>query len=149
MGRFPGGSNMNAGAVFNPPFEPGFLLDSWLNANACLTGVTAEVESGFFGVVNCGMALLVEGTFSESRICDADSLLFLDGDGVTGVLGGKNRGGAETRGLTNGFLGVTALGLKTCGGNALSKIAGRIWGRLGVVEVKPSGPNSRGRLDEG
>ena len=25
MGRFPGGSNVNAGVAFNPPFEIGFL----------------------------------------------------------------------------------------------------------------------------
>jgi hypothetical protein len=119
-----------------------------LNAKACLTGVTADVESGFLGVVTCRVALLIVGIFSESRICGADSLFLLDGDGVTGTSGGKNRGGTETGALTRGFLGVTALDLKICEGNALSKTAGRSLGRLGVVEANPSGSNCRrGRLD--
>ena len=98
IGRFTGVSSANAGAVFNPPFEMGFLLDCWLNTKACLAGVTAEIESGFFGVaVACRIGLLVVGIFSDSRIWEAGSLLFLDGDGVTGASSGKNRGGAETR----------------------------------------------------
>jgi hypothetical protein len=140
---------VNAGVVFNPPLETGFLLGSWLNAKACLTGVTMDVESGFLGVVMGRVTLLVVGMFSESGIREVGSLLLLDGDGVTGGFGGKNRGAAETRAWTRGFLGVTAVGLKICGGNALSKIAGRSWGRLGVVEVNPSGSNSRGRLGGG
>ena len=92
------------------------------------------------------MALLVVGIFSESRIREADPLLLLDGDGVTGVSGGKNCGGAETRAWMRGSLGVTAFGLER---NALSKTTGRGLGRLGVVEVNPPGPNSRGRLGGG
>lgn len=149
IGRFPGVSSLNAGVVFNPPLGAGFLLDSWLYTKACLTGVTADVESGFLGVVTGSVTLLVVGMFSESGIREVESVFLLDGDGVTGGLGGKNRGGAETRACARGFLGVTAIGFKICGGNALSKIAGRSWGRLGVVDVNPSGPNSRGRLDEG
>ena len=149
IGRFPGVSSAKAGTVFNPLLETGFLLDSSLNAKACFTGVTADVESGFLGVVICRVALLVVGMFSESRIDGADSLLLLDGDGVMGTSGGKNRGGTETRGWTRGFLGVTALGLKICEGNAFSKTTGRGFGRLGVVEANPSGSNSRGRLDGG
>ena len=144
--RFTGVSSAKAGAFFSPPFDIGFLLDSWLNAKACFTGVTADVDCGFLGVVWWRMALLVVGIFSESRIREDDPLLLLDGDGVTGTSGGRNRGGAETRAWMRGFLGVTAFGLK---GNALSKITGRGLGRLGVVEVKPSGSNSRGRLGGG
>ena len=126
MGRFVGVSSANAGAVFSPPFEIGFLLDSWLNANACLAGVTADTESGFFGVaVACKVVLLVVGMFSDIRIWDAGSPLLLDGDGVTGASSGKNRGGAETRARAGGFLGVTALRFKICGWNAFSKITGR------------------------
>jgi hypothetical protein len=124
IGRFTGVSSVNAGTVFNPLFETGFLLDNSLSAKACFTGVTADVESGFLGVVTCRMALLVVGIFSESRIDGADSLLLLDGDGVTGTSSSKNRGGTETRGRTRGFSGVTALCLKTCEGNALSKTTG-------------------------
>lgn len=127
----------------------GFLSDNWSNAKACLTGVTAEVEIGFFGVVCRSVTLLVVGIFSESRICDANSLLFLDGEKVTAASGGKNRGGPETRGWASGFLGVTVLSLKAGGRNAFSKKTGRGWGCLGVVEVNPSGPDSRGRLDGG
>ena len=87
--------------------------------------MTADVESGFLGVVTGSVALLVVGMFSESRIREADPLLLLDGDGVTGVSGGRNRGGAETRACMGGFLGVTALCLKICGGNGLSKTIGR------------------------
>ena len=90
-----------------------------------MTGVTADVESGFLGVVTGSAALLVVGMFSESRICEADSLLLLDGDGVTDVLSGRNRGGAETRAWMRGFLGVTALGLNVCGENGLGKTTGR------------------------
>lgn len=125
MGRFPGVSNVNAGTLFNPLFEAGFLLDNWLNAKARLAGVTADVESGFLGVVVCRIALLVVGMFSESRLCAAGSLLFFDGDGVTGASSGKNRGGAETRALVRGFLGVTASGLSISEENAFSKTAGR------------------------
>ena len=146
MDRFTGVSSAKAGAVFSPPFEMGFLLDSWLNAKACFTGVTADVESGLLGVVWWRVALLVVGMFSDSRIREADSLLLLDGDGVTGTSGGKNRGGTETRAWTRGFLGVAAFGLE---GNALSNTTGRGLGRLGVVEANPSGSNSRGRLDRG
>lgn len=149
MGRFPGVSSANAGAGFNPPFETGFLLDSWSNAKACFTGVTADVESGFFGVVACSVALLVAGMFSESRTCEVDSRLLLDGDGVTGTAGGKNCGGMETRFWTRGFFGVTALGWKISDANDLSKTTGRGLGRLGVVETNPSDSNSRGRLDGG
>ena len=149
MGRFPGGSSANAGAVLNPLPETGFLLDNSLNAKACFTGVTAEVESGFLGVVTGRVALLVVGMFSESRIDGADSLLRLDGEGVMGTSGGRNRGGTETRGWTRGFLGVTTLSLNICEGNAFSKTTGRDLGRLGVVEANPSGSNSRGRLDGG
>lgn len=124
MGRFPGVSSANAGAAFNPLLETGFLLDNSLNAKACFTGVTADVESGFLGVVTCRTALLVVGMFSESRIDGADSLLLLDGDGVVGTPSGRNRGGTETRGWARGFLGVTVLGLKICEGNALSKMTG-------------------------
>jgi len=124
----------------------GFLLDSWLNANACFTGVTADAESGLLGVVWRRVALLVVGMFSESRTREADSLLLLDGDGVTGASSGKNRGGAETRAWTRGLLGVTAFGLK---GNALSNTTGRGLGRLGVAEANPSGSKSRSRLAGG
>ena len=123
----------------------GFLLGNWLNAKACFTGETAAAENGFLGVVT----LLVVGMFSEIRTREADSLLLLDGDGVAGTSGGKNRGGAEMRDWTRGFLGVTVFGLEACKGNALSKTTGRSLGRLGVVEVNPSGSNRRGRLDEG
>ena len=143
--RFPGVSSANAGAAFSPPFEIGFLLDSSLNAKACFTGVTTDVESGFLGVV----CLPVVGIFSESRVYEVDSLLLLEGDGVAGALGGKNRGGAETRAWTRGFLGVTALGLRISEGNAFSKTTGRSLGRIGVVETNPSGSNNRGRLDGG
>lgn len=149
IGRFPGVSNLNAGAAFNPPFGTSFRsLDSWLNANACLAGEMAEVESGFFGVT-CRIALFVAEMFSESRIRGADSPFFLDGDGVTGSFGGKNRGGAETRAWATGFFGVIVLSPKARGRNAFSKTAGRGWGRLGVADANPSGPNSRGRLDGG
>lgn len=114
IGRFPGVSSVNAGAVFSPPPGIGFLLDSSLNAKACLTGVTADVESGFLGVVMCRVTLLVVGMFSEGRMCGTDSLLLLDGDGVTATSGGKNCGGMEMRVWTGGFLGVTALGLEFC-----------------------------------
>ena len=97
MDRLLGVSSAKAGVVFNPPFEMSFLLDSWSNAKACLPGVTADVESGFLGVVTSKVTLLVVGMFSESRICGADSLLLLDGDGVTGTSSGKNRGGTATR----------------------------------------------------
>ena len=149
MGRFPGVSSANAGAVFNPLPETGFLLDSSLNAKACFTGIAADVESGFLGVVTCKVTLLVVGIFSESRIDGADSLLLLDGDGVMGTSSGKKRGGTETCDWTRGFFGVTALGLGICGGNAFSKTTCRGLGRLGVVETNPSGSNSRGRLDDG
>ena len=149
MGRFTGVSNVNAGAVFNPPFETGFLLDSWFNAKACLTGVMAEVERGLLGVVACNVTLLDVGIFSESGTRGADSLLFLCGDGATGGSGGKNRGGTETRALVRGFLEVTGLGLKICGENGFSKTGGRRGGRLGALEVKPSGSKSRRRLDGG
>ena len=149
MDRFTGVSNVKAGTAFTPLLETGFLLDSSLNAKACFAGVTADAESGFFGVVRCRVALLVVGMLSKSRICGADSLLLLEGDGVTGTSGGKNRGGTETRALTRGFFGVAASGLKICKGNALSKGTGRGLGRLGVVETNPSGSNSRGRLDGG
>jgi len=149
IGRFPGVSSVNAGAVFSPLLETGFLLDSSVNAKACFTGVTADVESGFLGVVACRVALLVVGIFSESRIDGADSLLLLDGDGVVGTSSGRNRGGTETRGWARGFLGVATSGLKICEGNALSNTTGRSLGRLGVVEENPSGSNSRGRLDGG
>ena len=92
------------------------------------------------------MTLLVVGMFSESRTREVDPLLLLDGDGVTGTSGGKNRGGTETRAWTRGFLGVTAFRLER---NALSKATGRSLGRLGVVEANPSGSKSRGRLDGG
>ena len=108
--------------------------------------MTADVDSGFLGVVTWGVALLVVVMFSEGRTREADPLLLLDGEGVTGISGGRSRGGTETRARTRGFLGVTALGLK---GNALSKTTGRGLGRLGVVEANPSGSNSRGRLDGG
>lgn len=147
--RFTGVSSANAGAGFNPPFETGFLLDSWSNAKACFTGVTADAESGFLGVATCRVALLVVGVFSESRTRDADSLLHLDGDGAMDTSGDKNRGGTETRACTRGFLGVIALGRKISGTNALSKTTGRGLGRLGVVEINPSGSNSRGLLDGG
>lgn len=114
---------------------------------AWLAGVIAEVESGLFGVVTGRVTLLVVGMFSESGVRGATSLLFLDGDGVTGSLGCKNRGGAEARPWTRGFLGVTAFGLKIGEGNALSKTTGRGCGRLGVTDAKPSGPDNRGRLD--
>jgi hypothetical protein len=130
IGRFPGVSNAKAGAAFNPPFETGFLLDSWSNAKPCFAGVMAEVESGFLGVVACKVTLLVVGMFSEIRICELDSLLFLYGEGETGASGGKNRGGTETRDLATGFFGVTVLCLKIWGWNAFSKTAGRSWGRL-------------------
>jgi hypothetical protein len=149
MGRFLGVSSVNSGAVFSPPLETGFFLDSWLNAKAFLTGVTMAVESGFLGVVIGRVTLLVVGIFSESGIREAGSILLLDGDGATEASGGKNRGGAETRAWIRGFLGVTACGLNICKGNAFSKTAGRSWGRLGVAEVNPSGSNSRGRLDGG
>ena len=149
MDRFPGVSSAKAGVVFNPPFETGFLLNSWLNAKACFTGVTTDVESGFLGVLTSSVTLLVVGMFSESRIREADSFLLLDGDKATDTSGGKNRGGTETRAWTRGFLGVTASGLKIRGGNALSNMIGPGLGRLGVVETNPSGSNSRGRLDGG
>ena len=149
IGRFPGVSSANAGTVFNPPLEIGFLLDSSLNAKACLTGVTTDAESGFLGVVMSRTGLLVVGTFSESRVYEADSPLLFDGDGVAGVSSGRNRGGAKTRAWTGGFLGVTVSGFGLPGGNAFSKTTGRSFGRLGVVEVNPSGSNNRGRLDGG
>ena len=149
MGRFTGVSSAKAGVVLSPPPEMGFLSDIWLKAKACFTGVIADVESGFLGVVTCRVTLLVVGMFSESRIREADALLVFDGDGVAGTSGGKNRGGTETRDWTSGFLGVTAVGLKIWEGNALSKATGRGLGRLGVVEANPSGSNSRGRLDGG
>ena len=69
---------------------------------ACFTGVTTGVESGFSGVVTSIIDLPVVGTLSESRVCEADSLLLLEGDGATGASGGKNRGGAETPAWTRG-----------------------------------------------
>lgn len=116
---------MNAGVVFHPTFETGFLLDSWLNARACLTGVVAEVERCFLGVVVCRVVLLVVGMFSESRVREAGSFRFLYGERVTGASSGKKRGGAETRELVRGFLGVTALSLKICEEGAFLKTAGR------------------------
>jgi hypothetical protein len=125
MGRFPGVSSVNAGVVFSPPFEAGFLLDSWLNAKACLTGVTADVDNGFLGVVTGGMALLAVGMFSERGIREDGSLVLLDGDGIPDASGGKNRGGAEIRAWIKGFFGVTAFGLNICEGNAFLKTTGR------------------------
>lgn len=148
-GRFPGVSSENAGAGLSPPFEIGFLLDSSLNANACSTGVTTDVERSFLGVVRFRVALFVVRIFSEGCIWGDDPILLLDGDEVAGTSGGKNRGGTETRVWTRGFFGVTAAGLNICEGNALSKTTDRVLGRVGVVEVNPSGSNSRGRLEGG